>query len=57
MSDSIFLQASGYAPEHKCRVWIIFAHLVEIEDWLLSAPVRKHRTKNGPGALRLAGLP
>jgi hypothetical protein len=32
-------------------------HLAEIEDWLMSAPVRKRRAKSGPGALRLAGLP
>ena len=31
--------------------------LAEIEGWLMSAPVRKRRTRLGPGALRLAGLP
>ena len=35
----------------------ISTHLAEIEDWLISAPVRKRRTKSGLGALRLAGLP
>ncbi len=31
-------------------------HLAEIEGWLMSAPVRKRRTRSGPGALRLAEL-
>lgn len=39
------------------RLWVISTHLSKIEDQLMSAPVRKRRTKSGPGALRLAGLP
>src|SRR6185437_6829932 len=30
-------------------------HLAEIDDWLMSAPVRQRCTRVGPGALRLAG--
>ena len=44
-------------PPALSPVRVIFDGFAEIAGWLMSASVRKHRTRLGPGALRLAGLP
>ena len=57
LSEEFEKAATPLFPTWNDRCGSFSTVLVVIAGWLMSAPVRKRRTKGRPGALRLAGLP